>query len=87
MSKTTQLSNLLTQAQAVKGHYHHGAIVPEDLTLFKENMEVTILLVDQEIFNDYYLAEIADYRFRNSTESDYVGIDEFLKKAEMECTK
>ncbi|MBU0566646.1 hypothetical protein KJ693_06970 [bacterium] len=81
MSETTEVSNMLTQS--IRGHYHNGAIIPERSTSLKENMEVTILLVDQETLNDYYLAETADHRFQNSTEADYMDVDELLKRAEM----
>ncbi|MDI6791454.1 MAG: hypothetical protein QME81_01110 [bacterium] len=85
MPEITEVSSLLTHT--VKGRYHNGAIIPEKSASFKEDMDVTILLIDQETFNDYHLAEIADHRFRNSTEADYVDVDELLKKAEMECTE
>jgi len=85
MSEITETTKLLTQT--VRGRYHHGAIIPEKSTPFKEDMEVTILLIDQETLSDYYLAEIADHRFRSSTEADYIDVDKLLKRAEAECTK
>ena len=84
MSEITAGSKLF--AQAVRGHYHDGAIIPEESAPFREDMKVTILLIDQETLNDYYLAEIADHRFRGSTEADYIDVDELLTRAEAECT-